>query len=243
MPVAGIDHVALPTADGERLLAFYLALGFTETEAEAWRAGKYPIFSIACGNNKINVHPEGFTADLRGPTAVPGCGDLCFVWQGGLESLQKTLADAGVAVIHGPVDRVGGRSAGIGSRRERLRPRPRRQPGRVHLLRRAGGGPDLLMAPASSTGDLVVAHLGEVVVEGADGPEGRRETEADEVVGDAGHRARRVRGSHRDGEHDPEGSQVPHHLDGGPGGVPRRQAVVDHDDGPAAAPAAASAHP
>jgi catechol 2,3-dioxygenase-like lactoylglutathione lyase family enzyme len=36
------------------------------------------------------------------------------VWQGGLESLQKTLADAGVAVIHGPVDRVGGRGAGSG---------------------------------------------------------------------------------------------------------------------------------
>ena len=114
MPVAGIDHVALPTADGERLLAFYLALGFTATDAEAWRAGKYPIFSIACGNNKINVHPEGFIANLRGPTAVPGCGDLCFVWEGGLESLQKALADAGAPVIHGPVDRVGGRSAGSG---------------------------------------------------------------------------------------------------------------------------------
>jgi catechol 2,3-dioxygenase-like lactoylglutathione lyase family enzyme len=114
MPVAGIDHVALPTADGERLLAFYLALGFTATDAEAWRAGRYPIFSIACGDNKINVHPEGFTANLRGPTAVPGCGDLCFVWEGGLESLQKTLADAGAAVIHGPVDRVGGRAGGSG---------------------------------------------------------------------------------------------------------------------------------
>jgi len=114
MPVAGIDHVALPTADGERLLAFYLALGFTATDADAWRAGKYPIFSIACGNNKINVHPEGFTANLRGPTAVPGCGDLCFVWEGGLESLQKTLDAAGAPVIHGPVDRVGGRSAGSG---------------------------------------------------------------------------------------------------------------------------------
>jgi catechol 2,3-dioxygenase-like lactoylglutathione lyase family enzyme len=112
VPVAGIDHVALPTADAERLLAFYKSLGFTSSEEEEWRAGTYPIFSIACGDNKINVHPEGFTAGLRGPTAVPGCGDLCFVWQGGLASLQQALADAGVAVIHGPVDRVGGRGAG-----------------------------------------------------------------------------------------------------------------------------------
>jgi catechol 2,3-dioxygenase-like lactoylglutathione lyase family enzyme len=112
MPVVGIDHVALPTADGERFLAFYKALGFTTTDEEEWRAGRYPIFSIACGDNKINVHPEGFIANLRGPTAVPGCGDLCFVWQGGLVSLQKTLAEAGAPIIHGPVDRVGGRGAG-----------------------------------------------------------------------------------------------------------------------------------
>jgi catechol 2,3-dioxygenase-like lactoylglutathione lyase family enzyme len=114
MPVAGIDHVALPTANGERLLAFYKALGFTTCDEEEWRAGRYPIFSIACGDNKINVHPEGFTANLRGPTAVPGCGDLCFVWQGGLESLRKTLAEAEVPIIHGPVDRVGGRGTGSG---------------------------------------------------------------------------------------------------------------------------------
>ncbi len=114
MPVAGIDHVALPTANAERLLAFYKSLGFTTRDEEEWRSGRYPIFSIACGDNKINVHPEGFTANLRGPTAVPGCGDLCFVWDGGLESLRKTLADAGVAIIHGPVDRVGGRAAGTG---------------------------------------------------------------------------------------------------------------------------------
>ena len=114
MPVAGIDHIALPTADGERFLEFYKRLGFASTDEAEWRAGRYPIFSIACGNNKINVHPEGFTANLRGPTAVPGCGDLCFVWEGGLESLQKTLAGAGATVIHGPVDRVGGRAAGSG---------------------------------------------------------------------------------------------------------------------------------
>jgi catechol 2,3-dioxygenase-like lactoylglutathione lyase family enzyme len=58
------------------------------------------------------VHPEGFIANLRGPTAVPGCGDLCFVWEGGLAKLKKMLSDAGVAIIKGPVDRVGGRNAG-----------------------------------------------------------------------------------------------------------------------------------
>jgi catechol 2,3-dioxygenase-like lactoylglutathione lyase family enzyme len=108
MPVAGIDHIALPTADGERFLDFYKRLGFSSTDEAEWRAGRYPIFSIACGNNKINVHPQGFIADLRGPTAVPGCGDVCFVWNGGLTALHEMLASAGVTPIH----RVGGRAVG-----------------------------------------------------------------------------------------------------------------------------------
>jgi catechol 2,3-dioxygenase-like lactoylglutathione lyase family enzyme len=112
MTVAGFDHIALPTAHPEELLAFYKALGFTSPDEDAWRAGRYPIFSIACGDNKINVHPPGFTANLRGPTAVPGCGDLCFVWEGTLASLRGALDAAGIAVLHGPVDRVGGRGAG-----------------------------------------------------------------------------------------------------------------------------------
>ena len=118
MSVRGLDHVALPTADAERFLAFYTALGFVaEGEAE-WRAGDAPMFSIVCGDQKINVHPEQLTAVrgnpayLRGPTAEPGCGDLCFAWEGGVAALLEHLAGAGVDVITGPVPRVGGRSGG-----------------------------------------------------------------------------------------------------------------------------------
>lgn len=112
MPVTGIDHVALPTADAERFLAFYKALGFTCPDEDAWRAGRLPVFSIACGDQKINVHPPGFTTPLRGPTATPGCGDLCFVWDGGLDDLLAAVAAAGAVVIEGPVDRTGGRGRG-----------------------------------------------------------------------------------------------------------------------------------
>jgi catechol 2,3-dioxygenase-like lactoylglutathione lyase family enzyme len=115
VPVSGIDHIALPTAHPEELIAFYGALGFSFTDLEEWRAARYPIFSIACGNNKINVHPPGFTANLRGPTAVPGCGDLCFVWEGGSVALLETLDAAGIPIISGPVDRVGGRATGTGA--------------------------------------------------------------------------------------------------------------------------------
>ena len=102
----------MPTADAERLIAFYQRLGFVINDLAAWRAGEVGIFSIQVGDSKINVHPEGYTATLRGPTAVPGCADLCFVWEGTAEECQQMLADAGVEVIRGPGPRKGARAGG-----------------------------------------------------------------------------------------------------------------------------------
>jgi len=112
MGVARIDHVALPTADAERLLAFYKRLGFSSPDEAAWRAGRQPVFALAWGGGKLNVHHQGFTAALRAPAAAPGCADLCFVWEGGLEELRRRLEAAGVETIAGPVERVGGRAGG-----------------------------------------------------------------------------------------------------------------------------------
>lgn len=113
MPTVSIDHIAMPTANAERLMAFYKRLGFPINNEEAWRAGQVPTFSIQVGEAaKINVHPEGYTASLRGPTAVPGCTDICFVWEGTVEACQKMLAQAGVEIIRGPVPRPGGRGRG-----------------------------------------------------------------------------------------------------------------------------------
>jgi catechol 2,3-dioxygenase-like lactoylglutathione lyase family enzyme len=112
MPTVAIDHIAMPTANAERLLAFYKRLGFLINNEDAWRAGTVPIFSIQVGDSKINVHPEGYTAELRGPTATPGCTDICFVFVGTVEECQHMLQDAGVPIIRGPVARPGGRGRG-----------------------------------------------------------------------------------------------------------------------------------
>ena len=112
MPTIGFDHIAMPTANAERLIAFYKRLGFAINDEAAWRAGQVGIFSIQVGDSKINVHPEGYTATLRGPTAVPGCADLCFVWDGTAEECQEMLAAAGVEVIRGPGPRKGARAGG-----------------------------------------------------------------------------------------------------------------------------------
>jgi catechol 2,3-dioxygenase-like lactoylglutathione lyase family enzyme len=116
LPVASFDHVALPTNKPEEMIAFYGALGFAVPDVEKWRAAGIPFFSIHLGNQKINVHApalwqrEDFT--LRGPTAQPGCGDLCFVWEGGAERLRETLARARAEIIAGPVELPGGRGKG-----------------------------------------------------------------------------------------------------------------------------------
>ena len=112
MATIGIDHMAMPTANAERLIEFYKRLGFTINDEEEWRTGNANVFSIQIGDSKINVHPEGYVASLRGPTAVPGCADICFVWDGTPEECQQLLADAGVEVIHGPGPRRGARGGG-----------------------------------------------------------------------------------------------------------------------------------
>ncbi len=116
MAVSGFDHVAIPTSDPEAMLRFYRSLGFGVPSDEEWRVSSLPFFSIQFGDNKINVHApaiwQNSDFDLRGPTARPGCGDFCFVWEGGLPSLEEALKEAGASVIEGPVEREGGRAGG-----------------------------------------------------------------------------------------------------------------------------------
>lgn len=116
MAIVGFDHAAIPAEKTEELLAFYKRLGFAIIDEDRWRAGEYPLFAIQFGDNKINVHPpELWTRPeftLRGPTARPGCGDFCFVWDGALADLTALMQAAGAEVEVGPVRRAGGRGGG-----------------------------------------------------------------------------------------------------------------------------------
>ena len=113
MGTVGIDHLAMPTADAEALITFYKKLGFEINDEAEWRAGEANIFSIQAGDSKINVHPEGYTASLRGDSALPGSADICFVWDGTTEDCQKMLNEAGVEIIRGPGPRKGARARGV----------------------------------------------------------------------------------------------------------------------------------
>jgi catechol 2,3-dioxygenase-like lactoylglutathione lyase family enzyme len=109
MTIRSFDHVAIPIQNTDAMLAFYRALGFTVKERDQF-------YSVHFGDNKINFHgPERWQSGkfiLRGPTAVPGCGDFCFVWDGSVESLKTMLNQAGAKIIEGPIDRMGGRNNG-----------------------------------------------------------------------------------------------------------------------------------
>lgn len=116
MPIAGLDHVAVPAANPEAMLRFYRALGFSAPSPEEWRARPQRAFSVQFGDNKINFHAPNHWQDpaftLRAPAARPGCGDFCFVWSGSLENLHDALRNAGAVVEEGPVERIGGRQHG-----------------------------------------------------------------------------------------------------------------------------------
>ena len=109
MPIRSLDHVAIPIENTDAMLAFYRALGFGVQD----RGNAY---SVHFGDQKINFHaPERWRSGrftLRGPTAVPGCGDFCFIWEGSAESLKAMLEQAGARIIEGPIERQGGRNGG-----------------------------------------------------------------------------------------------------------------------------------
>ena len=116
MPIASFDHAVIPTSQPDEMIAFYKRLGFSVVGEEEWRQGKARIFAFAYADFKINVHPpdvwQSGKFDLRGPNAVPGCGDFCFVWDGSVEDAKVLFESAGAEVIEGPVSRLGGRTAG-----------------------------------------------------------------------------------------------------------------------------------
>ena len=116
MPISGFDHVALPTERPEEMIGFYGRLGFTVPDVEKWRSSERLFFSVFFGRHRINFHAPplwqnpGF--ELRGPSSSPGCGDLCFVWEGGSDALRELLATAGAAIVAGPIELQGARGKG-----------------------------------------------------------------------------------------------------------------------------------
>ena len=104
--IRGFDHVALPMANTDAMIAFYKALGCDVKESPTACA-------VYFGDNMVNFHRPARWQDKtftnRAPAAVPPCGDLCFVWEGSAQSLKDLLDRAAAKIETGPVPREGGR--------------------------------------------------------------------------------------------------------------------------------------
>ena len=104
------DHVVIPINGEKGMVLFYRSLRFTVSKLDEF------IYAVQFGENKIHFHtPKLWTNKkfkLRGPNATPGCGDFCFVWEGGLESILQFPEGLKISIEVGPMENVGARNRG-----------------------------------------------------------------------------------------------------------------------------------
>jgi catechol 2,3-dioxygenase-like lactoylglutathione lyase family enzyme len=107
MPKLKFDHCVIHVSDWERSNAFYRdVLG-----AELIRQGDG--WAYRFGDVQLNCHGPGVDAKpvARLPVS-PGNSDLCFAWPGPIAAAAEHLAECGVAVELGPVQRRAARGVG-----------------------------------------------------------------------------------------------------------------------------------
>jgi catechol 2,3-dioxygenase-like lactoylglutathione lyase family enzyme len=101
MRIAALDHLVLTVADVDATVAFYERLGLRgETFDDGRRALRF-------GEQRMHIHQAGAEIEPHALRALPGSADLCFLVEGALADVARVLADAGVAIELGPVERSG----------------------------------------------------------------------------------------------------------------------------------------
>jgi catechol 2,3-dioxygenase-like lactoylglutathione lyase family enzyme len=101
MRIVSLDHLVLTVADLPATVAFYERLGM---RAEEFGGGR---LALRFGDQKINLHEARSEFQPHALRPVPGSADLCFLIEGSLEDVADALAEAGVPVELGPVEREG----------------------------------------------------------------------------------------------------------------------------------------
>ena len=99
-----LDHLVLTTAHGADCVHFYCTvLGMTlQTFGEGRKA-------FVFNGQKINLHIQGHEFEPKALHPMPGALDLCFIASVPLAQVQQHLAEHGVAIECGPVQRTGAR--------------------------------------------------------------------------------------------------------------------------------------
>ena len=106
--ISKLDHLVLTVADIGASVAFYCdVLGMQE---ELFRpADGSTRIALKFGEQKINLHPAGAEYDPKATWPSPGSADLCFLSETPLPEWQAHLAQCGVTIEDGPIQRTGAR--------------------------------------------------------------------------------------------------------------------------------------
>ena len=99
-----LDHLVLTTAHEEQCVHFYCTvLGMAlQTFGEGRKA-------FVFNGQKINLHIQGREFEPKAQHPLPGALDLCFIASIPLAQVQQRLAEHGIAIECGPVQRTGAR--------------------------------------------------------------------------------------------------------------------------------------
>lgn len=99
-----LDHLVLTTAHEADCVHFYCTvLGMTlQTFGEGRKA-------FVFNGQKINLHIQGHEFEPKALHPMPGALDLCFIASVPLAQVQQRLAEHGIAIECGPVQRTGAR--------------------------------------------------------------------------------------------------------------------------------------
>jgi catechol 2,3-dioxygenase-like lactoylglutathione lyase family enzyme len=102
MNIDRIDHVVMTVRDVDATCAFYTrVLGMqVVTFVEGRKA-------LAFGRQKINLHQAGREFEPKAAHPTPGSVDLCLITTGTLTQVANRLAECGVPILQGPVDKTG----------------------------------------------------------------------------------------------------------------------------------------
>jgi catechol 2,3-dioxygenase-like lactoylglutathione lyase family enzyme len=103
-----IDHFVLNVNDIEETIKFYRrVVGADIVDYEAWKSGavKYPALLFTL--QKIILHTPATKADINAANPQTGSADFCFHWDGNIAAAVEHLAQHGVSVELGPVERIG----------------------------------------------------------------------------------------------------------------------------------------
>ena len=102
MRVSRLDHLVLTVASIDATVSFYTRiLGLTAVTFGAGRT------ALTFGTSKINLHEAGREFEPKALRPTPGSADLCFIVDDDIRELVTQLADAGIAIEEGPVERTG----------------------------------------------------------------------------------------------------------------------------------------